>query len=345
MRKIKKYKVGMDSETFAISLVEEPAIEENFIAMKKDEEKVVFMSSEEKHMLYGAVLVPDLDIYRYDGENEYYITFTKDSIEKMSRDFMKEYRQNSITLDHDTDATEITIVESWLKADLLRDKSVALGLNETLPVGTWFIGMHVNNIETWERVRSGELNGFSVESLIRLEDFNKIKEKDDIMEVNETFWDRMKSVLSDALSVLSMQKREENEVEQVEETVELEEQAPETINEPETTVEEPVETAPEPVNEPEPAPVPEEPKEAVKQPENKPEEHPNPLEDVVKNLQDEIKALKEKNELLEGEKNTLSKKIDEMATQPSVKPTNVNGNGTGSDSFKNWRNQMKNMLG
>ena len=37
-KKLKNYKVGMDSETYAISLVESPAIEEEFLAFSKDEQ-------------------------------------------------------------------------------------------------------------------------------------------------------------------------------------------------------------------------------------------------------------------------------------------------------------------
>ena len=66
-KKLKKYKVGCDSETYAISMVEAPAIESDFVALAKEEEdKVqVFLESNEKHMCYGAALIPDKDIYRY----------------------------------------------------------------------------------------------------------------------------------------------------------------------------------------------------------------------------------------------------------------------------------------
>lgn len=67
---------------------------------------------------------------------------------------MKNYRQYNVTVQHEEYANEITIVESWLKSDLQYDKSVALGLNKDLPVGTWFVGMKCNNIDLWERIRS-----------------------------------------------------------------------------------------------------------------------------------------------------------------------------------------------
>ena len=113
-KKIKKYKVGIDSETYAISMVESPAIESDFVALSKEEEKRVFLESDERHMCYGAALIPDKDIYRNNGEQEFYISFTKESIEKMSQDFMKNYRQNEVTLDHEEMANDITITESWL---------------------------------------------------------------------------------------------------------------------------------------------------------------------------------------------------------------------------------------
>ena len=75
-KKIKKYKVGLDSETMAISLVSEPAIEVEFIHMSKDEEekKQVFLESNEKYLIYGPALIPEKDIYRNNGEQEYYLS-------------------------------------------------------------------------------------------------------------------------------------------------------------------------------------------------------------------------------------------------------------------------------
>ena len=199
-KKIKKYKVGLESETYAISLVESPAMEETLVALEEQKEVKVQLANEEKHMVYSAVLIPDKPIYRRneDGE-EFYVEFTKESIEKMSQEFFKNYKQNEITLDHETMASDITVVESWIKTDLYKDKSVALGLNENLPIGTWFAGMKVNQIDAWDRIKSGELKGFSVESLIRLEEFNKVN--NDNMEVNnESFWKQLKEVISECFT-------------------------------------------------------------------------------------------------------------------------------------------------
>lgn len=342
-KKIKKYKVGIDSETYAISMVESPAIESDFVALKKEEEQRVYLESDVKHMVYGAALIPDKDIYRNNGEQEFYISFSKESIEKMSQDFLKDYRQHNVTLDHETDASDVTVVESWLKADALYDKSVAIGLDKDLPVGTWIVGMKVNQIDVWDRIKSGELKGFSVESLISLEEFNK--QDNAMIETNENFWTKLKSILSEAFNA----KKEEvsEQIETMES--ELEEQTPtEPIEEPqvEPTVEEPIT---EPTVEEKPSEEPIEVDEGVQEGEGtivQKEEigqeefipnTPNPLEELIKNLNDEIKALKESNA-------SLQEKISGLEKQPSANPINPNAKPNAGDTYTAWREKMRSML-
>lgn len=332
-KKLKKFKVGIDSETYAISMVDEPAIEEEFVALAKEEEKVeIQLSEDEKHMVYGAVLVPDKDIYRNDGEREFYINFTKESIEKMAQDFMKEYRQKEVTLDHEDEASEVCVVESWIKADLFKDKSVALGLNEQLPVGTWFAGMKVNNIETWDRIKAGELRGFSVESLISLEEFGKQNENNmDINETNEmNFWTKMKEVLSEVFTSTSMSKEEEKETNTIE-PIAMEDLEAETPPATETVVETPTEpVAEEPVVEPEPTPEP------VEEPTPEPVVD-NHLEELVNSLKQEIETLKEMN-------NGLQDKVKELGKQPSAAPVNPQAKPSAADTYSAWREKMRQML-
>lgn len=334
-KKIKKYKVGLESETYAISIVESPAIEETLVALEEQKEIKVQLANEEKHMVYSAVLVPDKPIYRRNEDgDEFYVEFTKESIEHMSQQFFKEYKQNEVTLDHETTASDVTVVESWLKSDLFKDKSVALGLNESLPIGTWFVGMKVNQIDVWDRVKSGELRGFSVESLIRLEEFSKEEDKNnDIMNIDEmSFWTKMKEVLKEAFTSSSMVK--EGEIEPVNE-IDLEEQTPQepqpTVEEPkqeEVKVEEPV------VEEPkveEPKPQEEEPK--VEEPKTDPH-----LEELINSLKEEVEALKKMN-------SGLNNKVKELSKQPSAQPVNTNAKPTASSTYSAWREQMRSMIG
>lgn len=343
-KKIKKYKVGIDSETYAISMVESPAIESDFVALSKEEEKRVFLESEERHMVYGAALIPDKDIYRNNGEQEFYISFTKESIEKMSQDFMKNYRQNEVTLDHDEMANDITITESWLVEDPYKDKANALGIN--VPKGSWMIGMKVNQIDVWDRVKSGELKGFSVESMISLEDFSKQNTNNMNIETNDMFWDKLKNILKDTFS----KKVEEStidelaansgftNVEDYKKEVEAVKAELEEQNAEEPAVEPTVEPT---VEEPKPSEEPKVEEPAVEEPkvEDKPkEDNTKHLEELIGSLKEEINALKEMN-------SGLNDKVKELSKEPSAKPVNTNAKPSAADTYSAWREQMRSMIG
>ena len=335
-RKIKKYKVGIDSETEAISMVTEPAIESDFVFFSKDKDIVKeAFSSDEKHMVYGAVLRPDFPIYRYDGENEYYLEFTSESIERMARDYMMNYRQGNVTIQHEEYANEVFMVESWIKQDMDKDKSVSVGLDKSLPIGTWFCGFYVNNNDIWERIKSGELKGFSVEAMIDLEDFAKVK-KEDEFEMNETFWDKLKTIVNEALGKKEEKMEEQPIVNEPQPTAVTEEPKPTVVEEPKpsepTVVEEPKPTVEEPKVEEDPKPTEPKPTE-----EPKPNDDGNHLNDLIASLREEISALKEANTV-------LAEKVNDLGKMPSANPINVNGkNGTPS-TYSSWRDMMANMI-
>jgi len=72
----------------AISIVENPAIEEDFVALKNQEYKFANIDTE-KRILMGALLIPNKPIYRKNGKDEYYIYFSKDTVLKASQLFLK----------------------------------------------------------------------------------------------------------------------------------------------------------------------------------------------------------------------------------------------------------------
>jgi hypothetical protein len=342
-KKIKKYKVGLESETYAISIVESPAIEETLVALEEQKEIKVQLANEEKHMIYSAVLVPDKPIYRRNEDgDEFYVEFTKESIEHMSQQFFKEYKQNEVTLDHETTASDVTVVESWIKADMFKDKSVALGLNESLPTGTWFCGMKVNQIDVWDRVKSGELRGFSVESLIRLEEFSKEEDKNnDIMNIDEmSFWTKMKEVLKEAFTSSSMVKDEDIEPTNID--LEAETQTETVVEAPvveepsEPKVEEPV------VEEPKEPEVVEEPKqEEAPKVEEQPKTDPH-LEELINSLKEEVEALKRLNGGLQTKIKNLEKEPSTQPISTNARPTNASG--VGNPNYQAWRKQLEAMM-
>jgi len=147
----------------AMGLVDVPAIEENWVALSSEKVKLSSVDKE-RRMLYGAALIPEKLILRIDKNNEeYYMKFERDTIERLAHDFYKKNLHHTTNLQHQYPVTGVTIVESWLKEGN-SDKSLALGLSD-LPDGTWFIGAKVDDDSVWEEVKSGAIRGFSIEGM------------------------------------------------------------------------------------------------------------------------------------------------------------------------------------
>lgn len=151
----------LESGIEAVSVVESPAIEENFIALKKHELELKEIDKE-KRILMGAALVPNKQIYRRNDKNEeYYIYFSEDTVRKASELFLMRSNQNNATYEHEKKLNGMSVVESWIIEDEKLDKSVKHGFN--LPKGTWMISMKVNNEDVWKDVKDGKVKGFSIE--------------------------------------------------------------------------------------------------------------------------------------------------------------------------------------
>jgi hypothetical protein len=124
--------------------------------------KQMFQADDDKRIVVGPAMVPDLKIFRKDKKgNPYYVTFKADTIKMI----MEKYMRNKYTDNNDTEhdgkaADDVYVIESWIKEDK-EDKSNKYGF-EDLPVGTWFVSMKVRNDEVWQKIKNKELNGFSV---------------------------------------------------------------------------------------------------------------------------------------------------------------------------------------
>lgn len=155
----------MASGIDAISIVEAPAIESNFIALKSHEMKFAQVDAE-KRILMGPVLIPDKPIYRkqvMNGEmQEFYVYFSKNTVCRASQMFLMKGNQGKATLEHDMALQGICMVESWIKEDMEKDKSAIYGMND--PIGTWMGCLKVTNDEIWnDYVKTGRVKGFSIE--------------------------------------------------------------------------------------------------------------------------------------------------------------------------------------
>ena len=144
----------------AVSIVESPAIESDFIALKNQEFKFAEVNKE-KRILMGAALIPNKPIYRKNEENEYYIYFSKSTVRKASELFFIRGNQNNSTLEHNVSLTGLTAVESWIVEDE-KDKTRFYDLD--VPIGTWMLSMKVQNDDVWnDYVKTGKVKGFSIE--------------------------------------------------------------------------------------------------------------------------------------------------------------------------------------
>jgi len=146
----------------AISIVDRPAIEENFIALSKEHKIELAEVDKEKRILMGAALVPNKNIYRQSEDEEYYIYFSEDTVRKAAELFLMRGNQNKSTLEHEAELNGLSVVESWIIEDDVHDKSRKYSMD--LPVGTWMVSMKVNNDEVWnDYVKTGKVSGFSIE--------------------------------------------------------------------------------------------------------------------------------------------------------------------------------------
>ena len=175
----------------AVSLVEQPAIEENFIALNKHKIQMAEVDKE-KRILMGAALIPNKQIYRKNDKtkDEYYIYFSKDTVRKASELFFKRSNHQNATYEHKQPIKGTTIVESWI-IEGEKDKSRHYGLD--LPVGTWMVSMKIDDDELYKKAKAGEVKGFSIEGYFadRYE-----------MSIEDTFTDLDKEMLVDELKEL-----------------------------------------------------------------------------------------------------------------------------------------------
>jgi hypothetical protein len=145
----------------AVSLVDSPAIEENFIALNK-EYKIEFAEVDsDKRILMGAALIPNKQIYRKNKKEEFYVFFSEATVKKASELFLKNGNQSNATLEHKAKFDGATVVESWIIDNPEMDKSKQYGFS--LPKGTWMISMKIEDENVWKQVKEGKYKGFSIE--------------------------------------------------------------------------------------------------------------------------------------------------------------------------------------
>ena len=185
----------------AISLVSAPAIEENWVFFGKEKNNLTLAKvDEEKRMLVSPALIPDKQIFRYDAntDSDYYVYFSKDTVRKASELYLKNNNHHKATEEHSERVSGVLTVESWIIEDTKTDKSTLYGFS--LPKGTWMVKMKIENEDLWQKIKSGELKGLSIEGYFT----NKFEQ----MQKKEFTTEEVRTALKELLSKKKIEKVE-----------------------------------------------------------------------------------------------------------------------------------------
>lgn len=191
---MKRYKAKFNPNrkgVYAVSLVDEPAMEGNFIQFQKEQSEIKFANvNEDKRRVMGLILEPNKQVLRFDKTNDSYYTveFGEEDIEDVAYNFQKQGNQNNSTIQHDgINLSGVSFVETWIVENPLIDKSTNFGME--YPKGSWIGVMQLDNKEVWnEYVKTGKVKGFSIDAFMQFEEINLNKvnmsdnnEKDNVL--------------------------------------------------------------------------------------------------------------------------------------------------------------------
>lgn len=291
----------INGQVQAISLVDYPAIEADFVALSK---QLPIQLSTDKMELIGPVLIPDKLIYRRLEGREFYISFDAETIEQLANDYLANGFQYNFTLDHKTETQDVVVVQSWVTLE-----------DGEYPKGTWMIKAKVNNEDLWQSIKSGEFKGFSIESVVELD--KSINEFDFSSQMStEELFEKIKELFKEAFNPQTPEEVIEEKAAEVVEDVKEE-----VVAEVEMKEEEPTE----------------EPKEEVKEDERikELEDQLASKDAEIAALNDKIAELEAGLKTKDEEAVELAKQVAEskeeivkLSKQPSVEPVKVVNQGS-----------------
>ena len=205
--KIVELVIADDSQELAIdaiSLVNSPAIEQDFVFFGKEKNNLTFAKvDEEKRMLVSPALIPNKQIFRYDPntDSEYYVYFSPETVRKASELYLKHNNHHKATYEHKDRVSGVLTVESWIKEGD-SDKSKMYGYD--LPNGTWFVKMKIENEDLWNKIKEGELKGLSIEGYFT----NKFEEMQKQQPTPEQILSALNEIIKESKTELKAEKVE-----------------------------------------------------------------------------------------------------------------------------------------
>lgn len=172
MKKLPHYKIEFitgKAESIVCSYVDLPATEENFMTFSKNSFVQFRAIDKVRRLVMGVMMIPDTPIYRNDESGEYTVEFSKDAIENYIKEWAKAGRQNKISFRHSGNlVTDVFLTESFI-IDSRRGISTPKAFGKTYPDGTWICTHWFEDQKLYdELISSGELKGFSIEGLFKI---------------------------------------------------------------------------------------------------------------------------------------------------------------------------------
>ncbi len=328
-----------DTGMFVVSLVEFPAIEKSFMAFSEQKELKLSVVDEEKQMVFGPVAIADMPIYRRDADGyEYYIMYTKETIAKMVEKYFEHGFQNNVDVEHNFELQPgVILTQAFIKDT---EKGIAPTEYPDVSDGSLFFQFHITDNELWEKVKAGEVTGFSLAGTFGVEPVRENNKKENYMKMK---LNKIKTALQKALMAFAnlatdkglISYASDGELPEIGEEISIvDEEGNETpaedgeytledktvivvvegkvseIREPEKPEETPVEAEDEEPAEETPA----------EETPAEPASEPSVSADEVEALKERIKNLEEEVARLEKENGELKERIAELESEPAAEP-------------------------
>ena len=208
--KLPIYDIIIDSDTdelnmSCISLVTDPAVEKDFECFSKNNKPMKFsVTDQEKHCITGVAIRADVPIYRYSPDKgEYYVRFSKETIEQIVYKYSKQNLWNSVSLEHSGQNIDSAVmVEFYLKSENKCPKGF-----EEIENGSLMVTYKITDENLWDTVKnSDEINGFSIEIMADLQPTNEFVESD-LQPLNEFVKNEEEDFFENLMNWLSEEKK------------------------------------------------------------------------------------------------------------------------------------------
>src|SRR5512141_361014 len=107
------------------------------------------LASEEQQMVWAEVYAPNFP----DADGD---VMSASDIQQMAYKFMRERKTDRVDIQHNNKTTDAYVIESF----------IARKGDPVFIEGAWVVGVHVPDKVTWQQIKKGEINGFSMEAMV-----------------------------------------------------------------------------------------------------------------------------------------------------------------------------------